>query len=576
MKELEVWAPRAGTVALVGEEDRFPMTRNTDGWFCAPLPPPDTDYSLSLEGGPPRPDPRSGSQPAGVHGRSRVVDHEAFTWSDHDWKGLSLDELIVYELHVGTFTAEGTFDGIARNLDHLVDLGVTAIELMPVAEFAGSRGWGYDAVDLYAPHHSYGGPSALKQLVAACHRRGLGVILDVVYNHLGPDGNYLAEFGPYFTDRYATPWGTAVNLDGADSGPVRDFLIDNALMWLRDYHFDGLRIDAIHAIVDTSAIHFLEELKQRVEELETSLGRRLLVIAESDLNDPRVVRRRGRGGYGLDAEWCDDFHHSVHALLTGERTGYYADFGAIGHIAKALQNGYMYDGIYSGFRRRRHGRSTEGLGGHNFVGYIQNHDQVGNRAAGERLSSLVSADHAKVAAGLLFTSPFVPLLWQGEEWAATSPWHYFTDHTPQLGAAVSRGRKREFAAFGWPEELVPDPQEVQTFTRSKLEWSELEDPRHADMLDWYRKLIALRKSRPELHDGRMDLVRTTFDESGGWLLVSRGPLTIACNFGSATASVPVAESDRGHEVLRSSLKPPEIQTDSIGLPGESLAIWSRQ
>ncbi|HEX2239536.1 MAG TPA: malto-oligosyltrehalose trehalohydrolase, partial [Actinomycetota bacterium] len=557
----EVWAPQARRVESLTDGTRKQLAPRGDGWWHAEEPLEHGEsYAFSLDAGRPLPDPRSRWQPDGVHGASRALDHAAFEWSDRSWRGIAREDLILYELHVGTFTPFGTFAAIEDKLDHLLDLGITAVELMPIAEFPGSRGWGYDGVDLYAPHHSYGEPGDLKRFVDRCHARGLAVIIDVVYNHLGPDGNYLAEFGPYFTDRYGTPWGSAVNLDGPDSEPVRDFFIENALMWMRDYHFDGIRLDAVHAIFDASAVHFLEELKARAEELERILDRRLLVIAESDLNDPRVVLPRARGGYGLDAQWSDDFHHALHAVITGERTGYYADFGAIGQIAKALQHAFVYDGVYSAYRRRRHGRSTEGLTGHAFLGYIQNHDQVGNRALGERLTALVSGDLGKVAAALVLTSPFIPLIFQGEEWGATSPFNYFTDHNRELGAAVSRGRKREFAAFGWPEEQIPDPQDEATFVRSKLNWSELEDPIHADLFEWYRRLITLRKSVPELCDGRMDLVRTEIDEVARWLLVRRGSITLACNFSEHDVVVPVRADERRTEVLTSALKPPESVT----------------
>ena len=379
----------------------------------------------------------------------------------------------IYELHVGTFSPEGTFDGAAARLDHLVDLGVDVVELLPVAQFPGRHGWGYDGVDLYAPHDPYGGPDGLKRLVDACHARGLAVVIDVVYNHLGPAGNYLAEFGPYFTDRYTTPWGTAVNLDGPDSDPVRDFVVGNALMWVRDYHADGLRLDAIHAIVDTSAVHILEELRAQVEALAAELGRQVFLIAESDLNDPKIVHRPELGGYGIDAQWSDDFHHALHAVLTGERTGYYADFGSLDHLAKSLRQAYVYDGGYSPHRRRRHGRSPAGLPPTRFLGYLQNHDQVGNRATGERSSMLLSTGLLKVAAAIVLLGPFVPMLFQGEEWAASTPFLYFTDHDdPELGEAVSEGRRREFAAFGWSPEQVPDPQAPETFEASVLRWDE--------------------------------------------------------------------------------------------------------
>jgi maltooligosyltrehalose trehalohydrolase len=551
------------------------MARTVSGWFRAEIElAAGTDYLLAVDGGEPRPDPRSPWQPRGPLGPSRAVDHARFEWTDRGWRGFPLADAVVYELHVGTFSSDGTFDGILTRLDHVVDLGVNAIELMPVAEFPGERGWGYDGVDLYAPHHTYGGPDGLKRVVDACHARGLAVILDVVYNHLGPSGNNLGEFGPYFTDRYATPWGAAMNLDGADSDEVRRFILDNALTWLRDYHFDGLRIDAVHAIVDTSAVHILEQLAVEVGALEADLGRRLWVIAESGLNDPRLVRSRDVGGYGLDAQWSDDFHHALHAVLTGERAGYYVDFGRVADIAAALERAFVYDGRYSSYRRRTHGRSTAGLSGHSFLAYAQDHDQVGNRALGERLSHLVSGSLLKVAAALVLTSPFVPMLFQAEEWGAGSPFLYFTDHSEEeLGRAVGEGRRREFEAFGWEPEEIPDPQDPKTFERSKLHWDEIESEPHAELLDWHRRLIDLRRRTPDLKDGRMSVLRTTFDDDERWLVVERGRITIACNFSGSPRTVPVSP-DRAKRVLLASAAEPLLAGHGLELPPESATIFS--
>ncbi|MGH9282200.1 MAG: malto-oligosyltrehalose trehalohydrolase, partial [Acidimicrobiales bacterium] len=526
-----------------------------------------TDYGCSLDGGPALPDPRSAWQPAGVHGPSRVVDHGAFRWTDGGWGGVHLPSAVLYELHVGTFTPEGTFDAAAGRLDHLVDLGVDAVELLPVAQFRGTRGWGYDGVDLYAPHTAYGGPDGLKRFVDACHAKGLGVVLDVVYNHLGPDGNHLAAYGPYFTDRYATPWGQAVNLDGAGSDEVRAFFVDNALMWLRDYHVDGLRLDAVHAIVDTSATHLLEELAQAVAELAAATGRPRFLIAESDLNDPRVVRRCEVGGYGMDAQWSDDFHHALHAALTGERDGYYADFGALGQVATALRRAFVYAGDYSPARHRVHGRLDPGLPGHRFLGYAQNHDQVGNRALGERSSALMSAGRLRIAAALVLTAPFVPMLFQGEEWGATTPFQYFTDHTePALAAAVREGRRAEFAAFGWKPDEVPDPQDEATFQRSKLDWGEARRGDHAALLDWHRRLVELRRAVPALRDGRLDRVRCQVDEDAGWLVVQRGPVTVAANVGPG----PVELDAPGRLVLAS--EGVTAGQRPLCLPSDSVAV----
>jgi maltooligosyltrehalose trehalohydrolase len=548
-----VWARRARQVDLVlrGDE-RHPMHGPDDrGWFELEVPAarPGDDYAYSLDGGPPRPDPRSNWQPEGIHGPSRLVDHGAFAWTDGDWRGgVPLAQAVVYELHVDTFSDEETYDGVIPHLDHLVELGVTAVELLPVVEYPGRWGWGYDGVDLYAPNSADGGPEGLKRLVDACHARGLSVIFDVVYNHLGPSGNYLGEFGPYFTERYGTPWGEAVNLDGADSDPVREFVIGNALMWLGDYHADGLRLDAVHAIVDTSATHILEELTARVDALEAELGVPKFLVAESDLNDPRLLRAPDVGGYGIDAQWSDDFHHALHAVLTGERAGYYADFGSLGQLAKALRQAFAYDGAYSPHRRRRHGRPPTGLANSRFLGYLQNHDQIGNRANGERTSMLLSAGLLKVAAALVLLGPAVPMLFQGEEWGATTPFLYFTDHDdPELGRAVTEGRRREFAAFGWDPADVPDPQDADTFRRSKLDWSEPARPGHADVLDWHRRLIALRRSTPGLTDGSLAIgdegvgaaVRVDYDEDARWLVCSGGGVTVACNVGGGEVTVPV-------------------------------------
>ena len=544
MARFEVWALRACEVALVLGERRLPMTGPDEvGTFVVEVEAAsDAEYAFSLDGGPPRPDPRSPWQPSGVHGPSRLVDHGAFAWTDQGWVPPPLRESVVYELHLGTFSPEGTFDGAAARLDHLVGLGVGAVEVMPVAEFPGTRGWGYDGVDLWAPHSAYGGPDGFKRLVDACHGRGLAVVLDVVYNHLGPDGNYLREFAPYFTDRYSTPWGEAVNFDGPDSDPVRAFVVDNACMWVRDYHVDGLRLDAVHAIVDTSATTIVEEIAAAVHGLAESLGRPAWVVAESDLNDPRVVRPPELGGYGCDAQWSDDFHHALHAVLTGERDGYYADFGSLAQLAKALRQAWVYDGCYSPHRRRRHGRPPTGLPGAAFLGYLQNHDQVGNRAAGERSSALMGTGRLKIAAALVLCSPFVPMLFQGEEWGASSPFQYFTDHgDAELGRAVSEGRRREFAAFGWKPENVPDPQDPATFDRSKLDWDERRRPPHDELLEWHRHLVALRREVPALASDGLGPVDVRYDEDARWLVLERGPLSVVCNLAPHEQAIPVAE-----------------------------------
>ena len=544
------------------------------GWHVADVGAavPGSRYGFSLDGGPIRPDPRSHSQPDGVHGLSEVVDQNAYVWTDEAWRGTTLSDSVIYELHVGTFSPDSTFEGAAGKLQHLVDLGVDVVELMPVAEFPGARGWGYDGASLFAPHHSYGGPDGLKRLVDACHAAGLGVVLDVVYNHLGPAGNYLNEFGPYFTDRYSTPWGMAVNFDGPESDAVREFVVANASMWFRDYHFDGLRIDAVHAIFDMSATHILEELALRVDELRAELRRDLFLIAESDLNDPRVVQRREQGGYGIDAQWSDDFHHALHCVLTGERDGYYADFGSIAQLAKALREGYVYDGCYSRARRRRHGRPAEGVPGSRFVGYLQNHDQIGNRAHGDRTSHLLDVDRLKIGAALALTAPFVPMLFQGEEWAASAPFLYFTDHDDEaLARAVTEGRAREFESFGWSPDQVPDPQAVSTFEASRLDWGELSRGIHLQVFDWHRRLLAMRKQHSALRDGCLDEVEVTFDEAARWLIMRRGPVAVACNFAGVPATL-AAGAAKFHTVLASCAPAPNVQAGYLELPGTCVVV----
>jgi maltooligosyltrehalose trehalohydrolase len=536
MAELKIWAPLAQKVEAEIAGKRRPMQATDGGWWqvANDALQHDADYCLWVDGTGPLPDPRSAYQPKGVAGKSRWVDHARFTWRDAAWKPLPLREAIIYELHIGTFTQDGTFASAIERLDALVELGITHVELMPVVEFAGSRGWGYDGVLLYAPHHAYGGPDGLKAFVDACHQRGLNVLLDVVYNHLGPVGNCLEAFGPYFTDNYRTPWGKAVNLDGPWSHEVRHYFIDNALTWLRDYHIDGLRIDAVHALIDRSAIHFLEQLAGDVKAFGLLLGTTPCVIAESDLNDPRLVRPLAQGGMGVDAQWNEDFHHALHTLLTGEQFGYYADYGKLSDLARVLCVNFCYDDRHSRYRRRHHGRSAASLEGAQFVACLQNHDQVGNRGAGERISHLVDAPRAKLGAAVVLLSPFVPLLFQGEEWSATAPFQYFTDFIdPAVRENVRMGRRAEFNAFGWAEDAIPDPQDSATFARSKLDWSERSGKRHADMLQWYQALIALRQREPDFGAGPLDPAGVRYSEDGGWLRFRRGRFEVACNFTGA-------------------------------------------
>jgi maltooligosyltrehalose trehalohydrolase len=574
LTEFRVWAPSAASVDLdlgaAGE--RRAMHRDGEWWrLDVPSAGPGTDYAFVLDGGEPLPDPRSPWQPHGIHGPSRVVDHGAFPWADHGWRAPDLARGVVYELHVGTFSPEGTFDGARSRLDHLASLGVTHVELMPVAEFSGDRGWGYDGVDLFAPKAAYGGPEALKRLVDDCHRHGLAVLLDVVYNHLGPTGNHLERFGPYFTRRHTTPWGPAVNLDEAGSDEVRRFFCDNARLWLRDYHFDGLRLDAVHALFDLSAVHFLEQLALEVEALEGELGRPLVLVAESDLNDPRLVRPRAHGGYGLHAQWSDDFHHALHAFITGERGGYYADFGTLADVAAALEQVFVFDGRYSTHRGRRHGRPAGALPRTQFLGYLQNHDQVGNRARGERSAHLAAPAPLRAAAALVLLGPFVPMLFQGEEWGTRAPFQYFTDHRDDdLAEAVRTGRRREFVSFGWEADSVPDPQAEETFLRSKLPWDEGSREPHRGLLEWHQRLVALRRAIPDLSDGSPSATRVRFDEARRWLAMDRGEVTVACNFADARQRVPLGAGRARH--LLAACVHPTLHADGVEMDAGAIVL----
>jgi maltooligosyltrehalose trehalohydrolase len=492
-----LWAPNARAVRLyLCETDELvTMEPLAMGYHRAIVPRLGAcvQYLYEVDDNRRLPDPASRFQPQGVHGPSQLVEFDEFEWTDQGWKGTALENSVIYELHAGTFTREGTFDAVVPHLEELADLGITTIELMPIAQFPGSRNWGYDGVYLFAPQNSYGGPAALRRLVNAAHAHGLSVALDVVYNHLGPEGNYLNAFGPYFTDRYRTPWGQAINFDGQSSDEVRRFFIENAVYWLEDYHFDALRLDAVHGIFDFGARHFLAELKSVVATVSARVGRPLHLIAESDLNDSRLLHDGAHGGYALDAQWSDDFHHAVHVLLTSESRGYYSDFSGIAPLAATLKEGWYYSGQYSSYRQRRHGNSPRGVAPSKFVVCTQNHDQVGNRAAGERLTALVDFESLKLAAGINLLSPFVPLLFMGEEYGETAPFQYFTSHgDPGLVEAVRRGRREEFAAFGW-QESVPDPQNEQTFVRSSLNHSLKEKHPHRTLLDFYQELIRIRR-----------------------------------------------------------------------------------
>lgn len=495
-----------------------------------------SDYAFLLDDCDiPLPDPVSRWQPNGVHGPSRVVDPNAFQWSDAGWRGLAMRELVIYELHVGTFTPAGTFDAVIPFLRGLRrDLGVTAIEIMPVAQFPGTRNWGYDGVDLYAVQNSYGGPDGLRRLVDAAHAEGLAVILDVVYNHIGPEGNYLPLFGPYFTEKYKTPWGAALNYDDAESDEVRRFVVDNTLYWTTEYHVDGLRLDAVHGIFDFSAKHLLQEIAESVHTQAERLDRRVLVIGESDLNDPKLVRPILQHGFGLDGQWSDDFHHAVHAALTGERLGYYADFGGVAPVAAALREPFVYAGEYSRHRHRRHGAPSVGLSRDKFVVAIQNHDQVGNRAAGDRLATILAPDQLRLAAALLLLSPYVPLLFMGEEYGETNPFQYFVSHgDPALVEAVRAGRRKEFESFGWGED-VPDPQAEDTFRRSMLDRARAGQPEHAAIFGLYRDLLALRDEEPML---KPDAAALSVSETAGCITLLRREIGHGDGRGGAVVAV---------------------------------------
>ncbi|WP_063759143.1 malto-oligosyltrehalose trehalohydrolase [Streptomyces scopuliridis] len=589
----EVWAPQAqdGIVLQLadGGDDRdggngadgaragLPMERDPEraGWWTAEAPAADgTRYGFALDGGPVLPDPRSRRQPDGPDGPSAVVDQTAYAWHT-PWQGRALPGAVLYELHIGTFTREGTFDAAAEQLAPLAELGITHVELMPVCPFPGTHGWGYEGVSLWAVHEPYGGPAGLKRFVDAAHRLGLGVVLDVVHNHLGPAGNYLPRFGPYFTDTHHTPWGAAVNLDAPGSDEVRAYLLGSALAWLRDFRLDGLRLDAVHALADQRALTFLEELSTAVDALSAELGRPLFLIAESDLGDPRTTTPRAAGGLGLHAQWNDDFHHALHTALTGESQGYYADFARapLAALAKTLTRVFFHDGTYSSFRGRTHGRPVDRTRtpAHRFLGYAQTHDQIGNRALGDRLSATLSPGLLACAATLVLTGPHTPMLFMGEEWGATTPWQFFTDHPdPVLAEAVRTGRRREFAAHGWAAEDIPDPQDPATRERSCLDRSEAGKEPHARLLAWYRELIALRHTHPDLSDPDLAAVRVAYDEEARWLAYRRGDLRVAVNLSGEPAEIPLGDAGR---VLASWQPTEPLGPDGVlRLPPESCVV----
>ena len=594
-----VWAPHASRLdlkLLTKSQPLLPMIRHAEGYFETDAPDvrPGDRYVFILDGNKERPDPASRSQPEGVHGPSEVVDPHQFQWTDRYWHGLARERLIIYELHVGTLTDKGTFQAIIPHLEYLRHLGVTAIELMPVAQFPGARNWGYDGVGLFAPQNTYGGPNGLKELVNACHQHGLGVILDVVYNHFGPEGNYLGDFGPYFTDRYRTPWGSAINYDGPDSDAVRHFVVSNALYWVAEYHIDALRLDAVHSIYDFSAVHILRELSEAVHTEAERLGRTALVIAESDLNDSRVISPPAEGGYGVDAQWSDDFHHALHTLLTGERAGYYEDFGRLADLATALQEGFVYTGQHSKHRRRRHGNTVSHRPPQQLVICAQNHDQIGNRALGERLGTLVPWEALKAAATAVLLAPQTPMLFMGEEYGETAPFQYFVNHSDaDLNDAVREGRKNEFAAFGWTE--VPDPLDAATFERSRVHLDATHDERQNALLAWHRRLIHLRKTLPayttaqvhhEAHSFEEQQVITIhrWTEEGDATLVILGlneksiRITLDRPEGTWTLQAASWASEYGgtEDVPASQTLTISSTTEKISLPAYGAAVYARQ
>lgn len=575
MHTFGVWAPKAKTMSLKWRGGALLMGGpNKRGWWTLDVEEAGggDDYSFLMDDDPTAyPDPRGLRQPNGVHGASQIYCHDAFEWHDQLWRGAPRTGAVLYEVHIGTFSKAGTFDGAIEHLEYLVDLGVTHIEVMPVAEFAGDRGWGYDGVALFATHEPYGGPNGFKRLIDACHAKGLSVILDVVYNHFGPVGNYANKFGPYLTSKHKTPWGDAVNLDEGGSDEVRRFFCDNALMWLKDYHCDGLRFDAVHEFYDKSAVNFMEQLSVEVERLSATVGREYYLIAESDLNDPQVIRPQEAHGYGMDSQWSDDFHHALFSLLYTKEPGrgYYGDFGKLSDLHKALKHAYVYDGQYSSYRKRKHGRLVEGLSAHHFVHFDQNHDQVGNRALGERLEHLCGMDVAKVSIGLVLMAPYVPMLFMGEEFAASTPFLYFADHDDdEMRRLVVEGRKRDFALFGFGDD-VPNPAEMETFEQSKLKWDEINEGKHAEMLGWVKALIKLRRSTVALNDGSMQHLMVSSDERKQTLVLQRDEVRIVLNLGIEIYGFELLEGEELRLVSREGLG---VRDNTMELPGMTLAV----
>jgi maltooligosyltrehalose trehalohydrolase len=568
MREFAVWAPTPTTVRLDVDGTERPMIRDEGGWWRAAVDAaPGARYGFLLDDDPTLlPDPRSPRQPDGVHDRSQLWDPPEPT--DDGWVGRPVHGAVIYELHIGTFTPDGTFDSAIDKLDYLVDLGVDFVEVMPVNAFSGTHGWGYDGVLWYAVHEPYGGPDGLVRFVDACHSRGLGVLIDAVFNHLGPSGNYLPRFGPYLSSA-SNPWGEGINIADAQSDEVRRYIIGCALRWMRDFRADGLRLDAVHALFDTTAIHILEELAAETDALAEQLGRPLSLIAESDVNDPGMITPRSEHGHGMTAQWDDDIHHAIHTAVSGERQGYYADFGSLETLAKTLRQAFFHAATYSSFRKRRHGRPLDAstIPATRLLAYTCTHDQVGNRALGDRPSQNLSYGQLAVKAALVLASPYTAMLFMGEEWGASTPFQFFSSHSePELARATAEGRKREFADHGWDADAIPDPQDPHTFQRSKLNWSELDEGAHHRLLQLYRDLIALRRNEPDLCDPWLDNLIVDYDEQSRWIALRRGTLTVACNLGAEPVLVPFA----GERVLSS--ESVDVRDQSTELPPHSFAI----
>ena len=585
-----VWAPFRKSVAVALQEKKssrkIDLYTEDNGFFSTTCNArAGVDYFFILDKTKKRPDPASRFQAGGVHGPSRIVNSEDFEWSDQNWRGVRKKDLIIYEVHVGTFTKEGNFRSVIAKLKHLKRLGVAAVELMPVGQFPGRRNWGYDGAYMYAPQNSYGGPTELKRLIDSCHAEGLAVILDVVYNHVGPEGNYLGDFGPYFSDKYHTPWGRALNYDSENCDEVRRYVVSNALYWISEFHVDGLRLDAVHGIFDSSAKHILLEISQQTHLLAKSLQREFHLIAESDLNDPKILKPAELVGYEMDAQWSDDFHHSVHAFLTGERKGYYLDFGTLGEVAKSIGEGFVIDGKYSNYRKRSHGFSSKGLPGDLFVIYTQNHDQVGNRLGGERLSLLVSKEKLKLAVGLCLLSQSIPMLFMGEEYAESSPFYYFVEHSVKsLIKAVRKGRMREFMSKGEKGKFI-DPQSISAFRNSKLDWVLLKQKRHKEMLEYYKELIELRRSHSAFEEFDRKNLRMITDESAECLYQFRKSsaeeLLLIFSFGKWDRKIPnPVKGGTWEKVYDSSQKAGQkmLRHDDTTMivPPESLLVYSRE